>query len=240
MTQPVEPVLQKFHQIIVARYTENVEWTNSFNNVLIYDKYDQDPMLNSVLSQTQHQIIQLPNVGREAHTYYSHICRIYDELLMLGSRELSEYYLVFLQGNPFDHSPNLLENLRKILDVRNANFRFDYLSETCETSDFLREILIRLKCTDIHNTFIKLFYKNPEKVTKINNTSFYFGEGGQFIVSGEAVLSRPKSFYENVVKILQISIDPMQGYDIERFHKVIFEPTDEQKTVYGELNNCGH
>ena len=33
-----------------------------------------------------------------------------------------------------------------------------------------------------------------------------------------------KDFYENITKILEYSIDPIEGHHIERFHKYIFTP----------------
>jgi hypothetical protein len=82
--------------IVVARYNENIEWTKQFNNVIIYNKGESLNESNEIL---------LPNVGREGHTYYKHIYDNYDTL--------SEY-TIFLQGNPFDHSPNILNDIKNI------------------------------------------------------------------------------------------------------------------------------
>jgi hypothetical protein len=49
-----------------------------------------------------------------------------------------------------------------------------------------------------------------------------FGAGAQFIVSKDKILKRPREFYENIVRMLDYSVDPLEGYDIERFHKYIF------------------
>jgi hypothetical protein len=54
------------------------------------------------------------------------------------------------------------------------------------------------------------------------NQECIFGAGGQFIVSKNKILKNTKEFYENIVKMLEYSIDPLEGYDIERFHKYIF------------------
>ena len=76
--------------IVVARYNEDLEWTTQFSNVIIYNKGTQ---LSDDFNQTC-----LNNVCREGHTYYKHICDNYDNLAD---------YTIFLQGNPFDHSPNI-------------------------------------------------------------------------------------------------------------------------------------
>ena len=52
---------------------------------------------------------------------------------------------------------------------------------------------------------------------------FKFGAGAQFIVSKKCILKRSKAFYSKIVEILQNNINPIEGYVIERFHKIIFE-----------------
>ena len=51
---------------------------------------------------------------------------------------------------------------------------------------------------------------------------FQFGQGGQFIVSKKIILSKPKEFYLKIIKLLDYSINPIEGHIIERFHKLIF------------------
>jgi len=210
----------KNYQIVVSRYNENVNWTNLlYNNmdVIIYNKGDTRTINADGMKPILSKQINLPNVGREGHTIYYHICNIYDSLLSLSPKELSNEYIVFLQGNPFDHSPNLFQNLQNIQN-RNDPFDFEYLSETCDTSDFLKEINLHWKCFNIHNTYNRIFCDNNENVNK----EFYFCEGAQFVVSKKSLLKHSKSFYENIVAILDKTIDPFEGYDIERFHNVIF------------------
>ena len=85
--------------IIVSRYNENVEWTKQFLNVIIYNK--------GIPLKDNFNEILLNNVGREGHTYYKHIYDNYDNLTD---------YTIFLQGNPFDHSPNIISNLNKYIN----------------------------------------------------------------------------------------------------------------------------
>jgi hypothetical protein len=92
------------YSIIVARYNEDLEWTKKFSNVIIYNK-------GNPLSNDFKQIF-LKNVGKEGHTYYKHIYDNYDNLTE---------YIIFLQGNPFDHSPNIISNLDKYINNDNLN-----------------------------------------------------------------------------------------------------------------------
>jgi len=52
---------------------------------------------------------------------------------------------------------------------------------------------------------------------------FKFGAGAQFIVSKKCILNKPKVFYSKIVEMLQNDINPIEGFVIERFHKIIFD-----------------
>lgn len=192
-------------KIVVARYNENVNWTKQFPNVIIYNKGNR-------LDNTYNQI-SLNNIGREGHTYYKYICDNYHNL---------DNYTIFLQGNPFDHSPNIIYNLNKCYLFENKLheypiFNFRFLSEKVHVSSLDNEKkLYPSHCSDIYTTWKRIFGRNTE------NHECIFGSGAQFIVSKEAILKKPKLFYDNIVKILEYDIGPIEGYHIERLHKYIF------------------
>jgi hypothetical protein len=183
--------------IVVARYNENIEWTKQFSNVLIYNKGEK-------LKDLDNQIL-LENVGREGHTYYKYIYDNYDNL---------EDYTIFLQANPFDHSPNIITTLNTYINNKNLNIDFDFISERiipCNLTGCLWDM--NLPLIDIYE---KLF--NERKL----EMDFEFGQGAQFIVSKNKILKRPKEFYLKIIEILEKEISPYEGYVIERFHKIIF------------------
>jgi hypothetical protein len=99
-------------KIVVARYNENIEWTKNFKNVIIYNKGNK-------LSDDYNEYI-LENVGREGHTYYKYI---YDNYYNLDD------YTIFLQGNPFDHSPNIIQNINDLINKKDLCLEFEFLSE---------------------------------------------------------------------------------------------------------------
>jgi len=185
--------------IVVARYTENVDWTKQFPNVTIYNKGQKMEGYNEIF---------LNNVGREGHTYYKHICDNYYTL---------DDYTIFLQGNPFDHSPSIISNLHKYLDrIKHEPLDFEFLSEHIVDSTFNLERGKYWQCAHIHTNWERVFG------VAVNDHECIFGAGAQFIVSKERIHRHPKSFYENIVKMLEYTVDPLEGYDIERFHKYIF------------------
>ena len=183
-------------KIIVARFNENINWTKEFTNIIIYNKGNQLNIENEIL---------LDNLGRECHTYYKYIYDNYDNL---------SDYTIFLQGNPFDHSPNIINTLWNHIINIDLNIDFDFLSEKilkCNLSGCIHKSDLLL--CDIYE---KLF--NDKKYSM----EFDFGQGGQFIVSKSTILSKPKDFYFKIIKLLDYSIDPIEGHIIERFHKLIF------------------
>jgi len=189
-------------KIVVARYNENVEWTKEFPNVVIYNK--GEPLLEGC------EEVMLSNVGREGHTYYQYICDHYEDL---------DDYMVFLQGRPFDHSPNIISNLNRY-----------YKTETIPEFEFLSELVIDCNlsgCRFHANLPLRDVYERvfKEKKEKLN---FEFGAGAQFIVSKNAILRRPKSFYSNIVDMLGKSVNPVEGFVIERLHKLIFTTDTDQ------------
>ena len=180
-------------RIVVARYNENVEWTKEFTNVTIYNKGEPLP--------TEFNEIRLNNVGREGHTYYTHIVNQYNSL---------DDFTIFLQGNPFDHSPNIIETLRHLQINPSA---FDFVTKhkfICEMRGCYHHAGLPLQ-----ETFIRLFGFKP------SDGSFIFGPGAQFIVSKQKILKHSLNFYKKIVDILEKDVNPIEGYVIERFHGII-------------------
>jgi hypothetical protein len=149
--------------------------------------------------------ILLNNVGREGHTYYKYI---YDNYYNLDA------YTIFLQGNPFDHSPNIINNIKKYLNTKHLHLDFEFLSETISHSNLSG-------CKTHYNLNLKDVYEKIFNI-KRDNMEFQFGHGAQFIVSKTQILSRSREFYLNIVKILDYDKNPIEGYVIERFCKLIF------------------
>ena len=186
-------------KIIVARYNENIEWTKQFKNVLIYNK---GPQLSD-----GYNTITLNNVGREGHTYYTYIYENYDNL---------DEYTIFLQGNPFDHSPNIINNINSLTNNNNLNIDYGFLS---------KDVLINTLYNGhgpMKEVFLHLFGDYN------GNEVFTFAAGAHFIVSKKNILSRPKDFYLKIIKLLEYDNHPEEGFVIERFHQFIFTGNKNQ------------
>jgi hypothetical protein len=85
-------------EIVVARYNEDLHWLkedpfNKYTNI-VYNKSDNTDFYQD--SNTK-SVVQLPNVGREMHTYFYHIIENYDNLsdvtvFLPGSTDLPHKY----------------------------------------------------------------------------------------------------------------------------------------------------
>ena len=89
---------------IVARYKENLDWVKDLpGDTIIYNKGDD--------WSWDYNKIDVENYGREAETYVRGIVDL------LSTDKLKNYdEIVFLQGNPLDHCPNLFEILNNKTD----------------------------------------------------------------------------------------------------------------------------
>lgn len=157
-------------EVVVAKYKEDISWTKEFKNskLFIYDKSGED-----------NGYINLPNIGREAHTYLYHIINNYDNL---------SDYVCFLQGNPYDGvKGNLNQNIKNIDSYNGSEFLcLSYLLK-CNLDG--GPIHPGLNIKEI--IFDKYFKSSPKEI--------YFIVGAQFLVSRRMIKIRPKQFYINLL-----------------------------------------
>jgi len=79
-------------QLVVARYREDLSWLRELDLPCVV--YNKGPELAAGTLPHGARVQPLPNIGREAHTYLTHIIENYEHL---------PRYTFFLQGNPFAH-----------------------------------------------------------------------------------------------------------------------------------------
>ena len=189
-------------ELVVARYLEDLSWLNNIPRQITARIYDKSPTGD------------LPNVGREAHTYLHHICENYDALPDLT---------IFAQGKPFDHAFDFHQTLRAIAatsadpsDV--AAFR--WLGHIIDTDDRNGARLFatwsknsgdeRLEMNGFHRALFGT--DGPEKYT--------FVLGAQFIASRALIRGRSLPFWRHA---LQISVDfPDAAHCYERSWDRVF------------------
>lgn len=183
-------------KIVVSRYTEDIEWIDEFRPYIVL--YNKGPDFIE-------GAIPLPNVGREGHTYFHYICENYDNL---------DDYTIFLQGNPFDHSPDICCQLRDFL-LNGSTVDFSYFHKHHVSYNLIHGCYYH-PGLPIQAVYELLFER------KADNRDISFGPGAQFIVSRERILRRPRAFYQKIVNMLGYHYGPDEGFVIERMHPLIF------------------
>ena len=204
-------------KVIIARYQEDVAWAEEFGyDYVVYDKGGR----GDITSRT------LPNIGREAHTYLTHITREYDHLADMN---------VFLQGDPFDH---IHDQGRATVDILRGQVR-----EAVERKvPFKGLAWFKLKCDALGR---------PHDLRKLENEGRWAGWGkdipvgelftklfgvpmpeqiiaraptGNFCVTGERIRTRPRAFYEFALRLIEA--DPRDenntGHALERLWQHVF------------------
>lgn len=201
-------------ELVLARYREDASWADNFAwPVTVYDKSGQPGPLS------------LPNIGRESHTYVTHIVRRYPEF---------PEYTVFVQADPFGHmgqgaGPETLaaaieRNMRletQFTGLAWFKLRCDGLGRPHDMADpdnagrwkgYGRDI-------PVGEVYAHLF-DGP-----VPGTFLVTAPAGMLFVSAKRILARPLAFYTRCLR--RIEADPEDAYNtghaFERLWQIIFD-----------------
>lgn len=169
-------------EIVVARYNEDIEWTKDLiYKSIVYNKNEQDKDLFER---------NLPNLGREGHTFFNHIIENYDNL---------PEYLAFLQGNPFDHCNNVISEINN----------FDFKTEFKHLG-----VLHQLTMSDENiNNYVQDFAK---RIGIQVTYPIYMVPGAQYIISRRMIKKNPIEFYHKILNTLKHEVYPWDGLQVEK------------------------
>ena len=205
-------------ELVVARYLEDLSWLRNIPPQVTPRVYDKSPTGN------------LPNVGREAHTYLHHICENYDNLPDLT---------VFAQGRPFDHAFDFHKTLRALAGGETvADFR--WLGHIIDTDDAngARLFATWSKNNGDERLDMNGFHRALFDDVGIEAPPIYsFVLGAQFVASRELIRARSLAFWR---RALQISLEfPDAAHCYERSWDRVFgvagldlDWLDGRQTVY--------
>lgn len=170
-------------EVIIARYKEDISWTSSLTHPFkIYNKNLEDKHLFE---------LNLPNVGREGHTHFSYIVDNYNHL---------PDYIAFLQGNPFDHCPNVIEQ------INHFNFKSQFLPLGNTFRERLEEYPHILQEVETYSKKIGFPLVQP----------LYYVPGAQYIINKTLILTKPIEYYRSIVTSVSNEIYPFDGLNIEK------------------------
>ena len=201
--------------LIVARYNEDISWilnyTELFKSIIIFNKGD-----NLDISASNIKIIDLPNVGREAHTYFTFLTKYYDSII-------SDELYAFIQADPFDHDPNVLNYIKKLDE--NSQYPFQ-LSNTINTEPSNHRSFYS-NHHPLFNTFpngipIKKYidhlffmYNFPDDIHIVHFHALW-------AVLGSDILHRKIGFYQRCLDLIKMNDNPFEGHVFERLWAYIF------------------
>jgi len=141
---------------VVCRYNEDISWLRG--ECVVYDKKS------------------MGNVGRESETFTQYILHYYDRL---------PEHVIFLQGNPFDHCPDLWDRLDEY------NGGIEVLSNKIVADDING-------CPNHCGLPMKAYIDTY--IPQIKQSKFVFGAGAQYVVPKQNILSKSKDFWEKIHK----------------------------------------
>lgn len=197
-------------RFVIARYNEVIDWVPQFvsrfpgSSCTVYNKGSND-----IESTSSYNVIPLENVGRESHTYLSHVISTYDNN--------SDAVTVFLQGHPFDHckGADLFELVHThVLKLMSGSVFENVGTQIIQIDYGIPTFHMSIK-EELSQTSQDLFG------TKLPD-SFQFSAGALFVTTNNCILKRPIEFYEKALKMLDSDVNPVRGFCFERIWSLIF------------------
>ena len=197
-------------EIVVAKYKEDISWTRNFENVIIYDKSNNK---------------DLPNIGREAHTYIHHIIEHWNNLANIT---------VFLQGNPHDHTSHYENGEQSMM----LSTFIDFLISSARANGFSQNYSYRpmdaiyeakkgsnYEVPDSFTISIHSYFKRYTNTEIHRNIKFYVG--AQFAVSKEIIQCIPLWKWKEMLDSLSYSYTPVTAHYMERIWYLMFKDASD-------------
>jgi len=226
--------------IIISRYNENLKWTLDYPyNKYKYTVYNKGNNENFEKKNVIN-VVNLPNVGRESHTYLYHIISNYDNLKDIN---------VFLPGSIDTNHTIFKKRLisSKLFDYIEKNdnavfLSFDNIKNNSIVDEFkyfqvnsysstTRENFMLNKESKTEKCIYRPYYKWYNKVfgDRVSNSVVHYGI---FSVDKRDILKYPKIYYKNLIEYVSNSSNPEAGHFFEKSWGVIFAPFNHTNIVY--------
>jgi hypothetical protein len=226
-----EEFTQQQVEIVVARYNENMEWIkNEPFNASSYIVYNKGSNSDFAKTDKFKEEIKLDNVGRETHSYLTHIINNYDNksladitVFLPGSVELSHKY---------DKASRLMN---KILETSSNSDAFACTLSDEPVFDELKDFKIdnsmssnennrkintdaSIQISDIrpYGEWYKSTFSNKNIDSKCVTYNSIFG------ITRETILKNPKSYYEELNNQVNTHHNPETGHFFERAWPSVF------------------
>lgn len=219
-------------EVVVARYTEDVEWLSPIAPlVTMYNKGPED-IPDHIASQFK-EIVCLPNVGRESHTYLYHILNRYDSLAPTT---------VFIQGRIQDHLPasqpiaphdfvTALGNEATLYGVSKNAHPYTEYGVLSAIPSFSLQAYYANGVTPASRPSFGEWMETVVQVPMKPNEAIPWFRNALFAVRKERITRYPKTYYEKLLREVDGIVNPEAAHYFERaWHAIFTAPSSKAKT----------
>jgi hypothetical protein len=224
--------------IVISRYNEDLQWLNDEQfDKYQYTVYNKGVNDNYVKSNNFKNEVKLDNVGRETHSYLTHIITNYDNLsdftiFVPGSLELDNKYerarRLFMEADNYDDS-DLFACISVDSSVKDTFYDFQidsYLSSNQNNKTINNDASIK-------ESDIRPFGKWYENIfNNVNSDSKCFTQNAIFGITKDTILKKPKSYYIDLIEHVNDHSNPETGHFFERSWETVFYPYSNIKYLY--------
>lgn len=205
--------------VVVAHYKENLSWVDKIshdqiNRIYIYTKGSE----KIDLKNPKVSIYNLPNVGRESHTYINHCYVNYDEM---NDKKIPDF-VFFVQGSPHGMEG---ERLYKAIQELSENKDMKFTSNFRISSAY--SFLNRGRCDSWQGQTSRSKYDIKEWCDNFLRPNLQIEKipvfwNACFGVSTERILSNPKEKYKLLMEGELSELNPECGHYFERLWYYVF------------------
>jgi Protein of unknown function (DUF3431) len=206
-------------ELVVAHYAEDLSWLRTLRPSIKQTVYDKNPVSRHPNAHL------LPNVGREAHTYLTHIVSHY--------HHLSEW-TVFCQGKPFDHAYDFKKWLKAVTEGQTIPKNFDWLGHIVDTDDAHGGLLFKHWSKNENQRGLDLAGFHQALFGSPGPDFYTFVLGAQFAVHRSVIQAQPLAFYEHALQLSVSFADAAHCFERSwaRVFGVDFSLPNGQRTAY--------
>ncbi len=200
-------------ELVIAAHMEDLSWLEQYrSHVRLYVK-------NPSYSSVDYRYTILPNVGRETHTYLTHIISNWEHLadVTIFNQGRIDDHLYYTYANPFDH----LQHLQNGASFK-VRERYDNWGRMTHKDPWLTNLVegrMRPAKYTLARTWFDLFgYNHPNYI----NVCYC----ACFAVSRQQIQKRPLEFYRKCLSYVSDCNDPEDSHYFERLWISVF--TDDE------------
>jgi len=221
--------------LVIARYNEDINYINQYKNDFNIILYNKGPKIE--LSDIQ--IIDLPNIGREFHTFLYHIINNYDNLVDLtiflpGSWQLPGKLNRALETikNAKNTKTTVIITESNLKDIKNLLFNFTLDEWGCTDHNNRKLNPDRKLLQSSVRPFGKWYenYFNHINSSDIKAITYF----GICAIDKKHILQNPIDIYKKLYNELNTHNNPEVGHYMERAWSSLFYPYPDSCIFYDD------